>query len=105
VERGETWPLGRGLNSLDEETGPSRVSLGEYEAGRKARIEWRTAGRLRMRAPAETRMTIRENLTVDLAHARIDAYHSVTEFHATARPEQWRRVSIDVTVTPRSGSE
>jgi hypothetical protein len=101
VERDGTWPLGRGLSTLDEETAASRVGIADYEAGRKARIEWRTSGRLRMRAPAETRVTIRESLAMDLANARIESYRSITEFHTAARPEQWRRISIDVTVTPR----
>jgi len=98
VRKGETWPAGRNLRTLQFDPTTHLVRLEAIETGRTARLAWRPRGWLR--APGDTAVSIDEIVTLDLVGRRIGSYRSDAEYHQAAPVRKWRQVSIEVSVTP-----
>jgi hypothetical protein len=60
-------------------------------------IAWEPEGRLRV--PGEFRVNMKERLTIDLAAGRIGAYRAEAQYRSVAPREQWRWITMDVSVT------
>jgi hypothetical protein len=97
VRRGDPWFSGRQLGPLEFEPKSDLVRIAKLEEGREAVLVWEPRGRLRV--PGDSRVSMRERLTLDLENGRIGAYRTEAQYRSATPRESWRWITMDVTLT------